>query len=51
MLHPVRVLELPTGMSITLGVGRRQPPRDAHEEAPPPPSPTARPTAPSEDDA
>jgi hypothetical protein len=36
-MHPVRVLELPTGMRITLGVGRPLPPRTTAEEDKPPP--------------
>jgi len=36
-MHPVRVLELPTGLRMTLGVGRPLPPRAEAEDVPPPP--------------
>ena len=36
-MQPVRVLDLPTGLRITLGVGRPLPPRAAPEDDPPPP--------------
>jgi hypothetical protein len=47
-MHPVRILDLPTGLRMTLGVGRPLPPHAAPEE---PAKPTPPPAAPPAQDA